>query len=108
MAGPVPTIDADAESRAWIAELRREGPERDQAIARLHALVLRAARFEVGRRARAIGHLRGGDLDDIALQSANDALVDVREKRAIFCNGWTRRRQTMNALCVRRGRKVIA
>jgi RNA polymerase sigma-70 factor (ECF subfamily) len=78
-AGDVPAT-ADAESRAWIAELRSAGPERDQAIGRLHALLFRAARFEVGRRARAIGHLRGGDLDDIAHQSANDALVAVLAK----------------------------
>jgi RNA polymerase sigma-70 factor, ECF subfamily len=70
----------DAESRAWIAELRSEGPERDQAVERLHALLLRAARFEVGRRARTVRHLRGGDLDDIAHQSADDALVAVLAK----------------------------
>ena len=71
---------ADAESRAWIAELRSSGPGREQAVARLHELLLRAARFEVGRRARFVPHLRGGDLDDVALQSANDALVAVLAK----------------------------
>jgi RNA polymerase sigma-70 factor (ECF subfamily) len=50
---------------------------RDDAIARLHALLLRAARFEVARRRRALPHLRGGELDDIATEAANDALVSV-------------------------------
>jgi RNA polymerase sigma-70 factor (ECF subfamily) len=71
---------ADPDSRAWIAELRSTGPAYEEAVARLHALLLRAARFEVGRRARTTPSLRGGDLDDIALQSANDALVAVLAK----------------------------
>jgi len=41
---------------------------------------MRAARFEVTRRARAVSHLRGGDLDDLAEQSADDALVAVLAK----------------------------
>jgi RNA polymerase sigma-70 factor, ECF subfamily len=71
---------APERSEAWLDELRSEGPERDKATGRLHALLLRAARFEVNRRARYVPHLRGGDLDDIALQSANDALVSVLAK----------------------------
>jgi RNA polymerase sigma-70 factor (ECF subfamily) len=67
-------------SQDWIEELRSEGPARDEAIGRLHALLLRATRFEVRRRARSVPHLRGGDLDDVALQSANDALVAVLAK----------------------------
>jgi RNA polymerase sigma-70 factor, ECF subfamily len=68
----------------WIEELRSDGPERDEAIGRLHALLLRAARFEVSRRAQFVPHLRGGDFDDIALQSANDALVAVLAKLDTF------------------------
>ena len=70
----------DEESRAWLSQLRVEGRAREQAIARLHGLLLRAARFEVTRRRRMLPHLRGGDLDDIALQSADDALVAVLSK----------------------------
>jgi RNA polymerase sigma-70 factor (ECF subfamily) len=68
---------ADAESREWLRCLRATGAERDEAIARLHALLLRAARFEVARRRPALPHLRGGDLDDIANQAADDALMGV-------------------------------
>jgi RNA polymerase sigma-70 factor, ECF subfamily len=67
----------DDESREWLRSLRAEGPERDPAIARLHALLLRAARFEVARRRPTLPHLRGGDLDDIAHEAADDALVSV-------------------------------
>ena len=40
----------------------------DAAVAQLHALLLRAARFEVARRRAALPHLRGDELDDIALR----------------------------------------
>ena len=67
----------DAESRRWLRELGGEGRVREQAVARLHALLVRAARFEVARRRRALAHLRGGDHDDLAQQAADDALVAV-------------------------------
>jgi RNA polymerase sigma-70 factor (ECF subfamily) len=43
-------------------------------------LLLRAARFEVSRRRAALPHLRGDDFDDLAMQSADDALVAVLSK----------------------------
>ena len=55
----------------------QRGPSRDEAIERLHALLLRGARFEVGRRQASLPHLRGGELDDIALEAADDALMSV-------------------------------
>jgi RNA polymerase sigma-70 factor, ECF subfamily len=67
----------DPESRAWLSELRATGSVREQAVARLHALLLRATRFEVARRRPTLPHLRGNDLDDVALQAADDALVSV-------------------------------
>ena len=67
----------DEESRAWLRDLRADGPVKDAAVARLHALLLRAARFEVGRRRPSLPHLRGSDLDDVANQAADDALVSV-------------------------------
>lgn len=73
---PVPP-NLDEESRRWLRELRATGPARDDAIARLHALLLGAARFEVSRRHATHPHLRGNDLDDIANQAADDAAVSV-------------------------------
>jgi RNA polymerase sigma-70 factor (ECF subfamily) len=67
----------DEESREWLRCLRAEGPLKDEAVARLHALLLRAAMFEVARRRPMLPHLRGNDLDDIANQAADDALVSV-------------------------------
>ncbi len=72
-----PAVSLDLESRAWIEALGDQGAARDDAIARLHALLLRAARFEVGRRRPTLPHLRGNELDDIALEAADDALVSV-------------------------------
>ena len=70
-------VPTDRESREWLRSLRASGVERDEAIARLHALLLRAARFEVARRRPTLPHLRGGDLDDVANQAADDALMGV-------------------------------
>ena len=64
----------------WIDALRESGPRYDDAIAQLHGLLLRAARFEVARRRAALPHVRGEALDDLALQSADDALVAVLAK----------------------------
>jgi RNA polymerase sigma-70 factor (ECF subfamily) len=67
----------DPESRAWLRGLRSEGAARQEAIARLHALLLRAARFEVARRRPTLPHLRGDELEDIATEAADDALMSV-------------------------------
>lgn len=67
----------DEESREWLRCLRADGPVKDEAVARLHALLLRTARYEVARRRPTLPHLRGNDLDDIANQAADDALVSV-------------------------------
>jgi len=72
-----PRTTFDADSREWLRGLRAAGSERDDAIARLHDLLLRAARFEVARRRPTLPHLRGGDLDDIAAEAADDALMAV-------------------------------
>jgi RNA polymerase sigma-70 factor, ECF subfamily len=78
---PVGSSDVmDPESRAWVAALRSSGPEHEEAVARLSGLLLAAARSEVRRRAASTPELRGGDLDDIARQSADDALMAVLRK----------------------------
>ena len=73
----VPPALLDDESRAWLHELHRQGPAHDAAVARLHALLLRAARFEVARRRPGLPHLRGEELGEIALEAADDALISV-------------------------------
>jgi RNA polymerase sigma-70 factor, ECF subfamily len=70
----------DADSEWWLDALHADGHERDLAIARLHELMLKAARFEVGRRRAALSHVRGEELDDLAMQAANDALIALLSK----------------------------
>jgi RNA polymerase sigma-70 factor, ECF subfamily len=77
-APPAPVLDR--ESRDWLRDLRSEGAAGDEAVARLHALLLRAARFEVARRRPMLPHLRGDDLDDIATEAADDALMSVLKR----------------------------
>ncbi len=74
---PKPAAPFDAESREWLRALRADGVTHEAAIARLHALLLRAARFEVARRRSTLPHLRGNELDDIANEAADDALMSV-------------------------------
>jgi RNA polymerase sigma-70 factor, ECF subfamily len=70
----------DAESLDWIRALSATGPEREAAAERLHALLLRAARFEVARRQPRGAWNGSGDLDDLAMQAADDALIAVLNK----------------------------
>ncbi|MGA5304161.1 sigma-70 family RNA polymerase sigma factor [Nucisporomicrobium flavum] len=72
--------DASAE---WLAALGAQGPVRDDAHRRLHALLLRIARGEVSRRS---GQLRvtGAELDDLAHQAAADAMVSILAKLGSF------------------------
>jgi len=71
----------DPESRAWLHGLRARD---EDTVAQLHALLLRAARFEVARRKPLLPHVRGGDLDDLAEQAADDALVSVLRRLEDF------------------------
>jgi RNA polymerase sigma-70 factor (ECF subfamily) len=79
IAGP-----GDAASRAWVARLSCTGPDRNAAIGELHALLLRSARFEIGRRHAQFPQLGGAELDDLAWQSADDALMSVLRRLGDF------------------------
>ena len=70
----------DSESVAWLAALEAGGPERDVAVERLHALLLRAAHFEIGRRRSALDHVRGEEIEDLAMQAADDSLMAILRK----------------------------
>ena len=69
---------------ALLADLRAGGDVRQKAIERLHALLLRAARFEVARRRPSLPYLRGAELDEIALEAADDAAVSVLRRLEEF------------------------
>jgi RNA polymerase sigma-70 factor, ECF subfamily len=74
VASPVPV------ERNWVEALSAESAQRDEALADLHDLLLRAARFELGRRRGALAHVRGEELEDLATQAADDALVAILAK----------------------------
>src|SRR4051794_6684683 len=74
------STQCDPESQRWLDRLRPKSPERDAAIAALHAHLLKAARYEIARRRTACPHLRGSDYDDLAHQAADDALIAVLRK----------------------------
>jgi RNA polymerase sigma-70 factor (ECF subfamily) len=64
----------DPESVAMVQALSETGPAHDAAVERLHALLLRAARFELARRGRE------HDREDLAVQAADDALLAILRK----------------------------
>jgi RNA polymerase sigma-70 factor, ECF subfamily len=78
--GQIPQADRARSSEGWLEALRSEGAERDQAITDLYALLLRAARFTLRHRGAALSHVRGEELEDIATQAADDALLAVLAK----------------------------
>jgi len=73
-------VDRDGDARAWLEALRSEGADREAAAAKLHALLLRAARFELARRRAMLDGTGRETIDDLAVQSANDALSAILSK----------------------------
>jgi RNA polymerase sigma-70 factor (ECF subfamily) len=74
----------DAESAAWLSELCGDAAEREDALARLHALLLRVARAEAARRRRSLPDAVIADLDALCMQAADDALRAVAAKICTF------------------------
>ena len=72
-----PDAASTPDDATWIAALRRQD---GAAIVRLHELLQRASRFEVSRRRGSLAFVRGEELDDLATQAADDALVAVLAK----------------------------
>jgi DNA-directed RNA polymerase specialized sigma24 family protein len=72
-------------SRAWVEALGATGRAHDDAVARLHAQLLRAARFEVRRRRATLGgQVSRQELEDLATQAAGDAVVAILGKLDTF------------------------
>lgn len=85
-AGTGPAVTSgrpDRESDEWVRALTATGRERDDALERLHTLVLRVARGELARRA-AKARIAGPELDDLAYQAAHDALMAITRKVSQF------------------------
>jgi RNA polymerase sigma-70 factor, ECF subfamily len=77
-------VRMDPVSVRWLERLRADGGNRDAAVAELHSLLLRAATFEVRRRAASLPTVRGRDVEDLAHQAADDALVAILGKLEDF------------------------
>ena len=70
----------DRESRAWVEELRSGHPRHDEAVARLRTVLVRVAVHELRRRRAQLGSMSGPELDDLAHQAADDALMSILRK----------------------------
>ena len=68
----------------WVAELTATGPVRDDALRRLHALLLRAARFQVSRMSAMRAAVGAAQVDDVINLAADEAMVAVLGKLATF------------------------
>jgi RNA polymerase sigma-70 factor (ECF subfamily) len=78
------SLETDRESADWVRDLAAEGPARDAAAARLHALLLRVARAESLRRRSSLPERGLEEVDDLCVQAANDALVAILRKLPEF------------------------
>jgi RNA polymerase sigma-70 factor, ECF subfamily len=83
--GGCATLDSelDPDSRQWLSSLGAGAHEREAAEIRLHALLLRIARSEVRRRGGQL-KINGPELDDIAHQATDDALIAIIAKIGQF------------------------
>ena len=73
----------DEESAAWLRRLGAAGAERRAAERELHARLVRIALAEVRRRAAGTP-VAGRELDDVAHQAADDAMLAILAKLADF------------------------
>ncbi len=73
-----------AEPGNWVEVLSVPGPERDQALRRLHDLLLRAARHQIRRMRQLLDRIGPERIDEIANQAADEALVVLLAKLSAF------------------------
>ena len=79
----LPAQDLDEESSAWLRRLGAGGGERQAAERELHARLVRIALAEVRRRS-ASTPVTGQELDDVAHQAADDAMLAILAKLGDF------------------------
>jgi RNA polymerase sigma-70 factor, ECF subfamily len=76
----VNSIRGRRESERWVEQLRPGHPRRDRTVAKLHAVLLRVAFHELSRRLGQLRSISGPEFDDVAQQSADDALMNVLDR----------------------------
>jgi RNA polymerase sigma-70 factor (ECF subfamily) len=74
----------DEGSHRWVAQLRADHPRHDQAVARLHDMLVRVAFHELSRRRSQLGTIAGPEFDDLAQQAADDALMNILRRLSDF------------------------
>ncbi|MDQ3740423.1 MAG: sigma-70 family RNA polymerase sigma factor, partial [Actinomycetota bacterium] len=72
------------DSERWLARLNGASAKREEAIAELHALLLRGALHELNRRRDTLSHVARDELADLATQAADDALIAILHKLDSF------------------------
>jgi RNA polymerase sigma-70 factor, ECF subfamily len=77
---PATSDDASAE---WLSALSGTGAVREAGLARLHGLLVRVAVHELHRREAGAG-IPGRELDDLAHQAADDAMLAILSKLGTF------------------------
>ena len=78
-ADPTPASDD-----TWWTHLGDAGPQGDEALARLHQLLVRASRHQVWRLRDLLHGADADEIDDLAQQAADDAMVAVLRKLPTF------------------------
>ena len=68
----------------WIAQLTTPGPARDDALRRLHALLLRGARFQVARMSALRAAVGAAQVEDVVNLAADEAMIAVLSKLTTF------------------------
>lgn len=74
----------DPDSAGWLDALCGQGAVRDDAVRRLHDLLLRAARFQVSRARGQLARAGRVDLEELAQQAADDATLAVLDRLGTY------------------------
>ncbi len=83
MVHKIPPAALDAESAEWVQALAGPGSQREEALARLHGLLVRIALADARRRGPR-HRITGPELEDLAYQAAADALLAITAKLGQF------------------------
>jgi RNA polymerase sigma-70 factor (ECF subfamily) len=70
-------VAVDAGTRRWVEHLHRGHPLFEQAAAKLHDVLRRAAVHELHRRRGQLGGVSGPEFEDVAEQCADDAMMKI-------------------------------
>jgi hypothetical protein len=81
---PVPRGADDCDVASIPAALQGPPAVRDEALTNLRALLLRGARFDLSRSRDSLSHLSDAELDALAIQAADDALVAILTRLESF------------------------